>query len=257
MIEGDVTIGTIKPGPAIRIPIMCEPPHRASDLSTESFLRQIHTFNRENPLITKHIKLAFTDVEALVPVIEILKKIDDRWPNEIWFHANIAKGPMGENQETLDADKFLEPVVDYGKGSISLGWSTTPGTAESNKAGYTQEQTNKMKEYIGNFDVVNSQMKIVFSLRAGPAAYSYTTMDDLEHTFDETNEIKFFVWSKKGDVINQERLTGFLKAMGTHNVYLDLAQGATGSNSGVPGVSKVVSLMVFVVSLVSWCWVLL
>lgn len=75
MIEADIVLGKIN-GIGTDLPVMAHPPADTSDISLESFLRQIMSFNAE-PAIEKMkgVKLDFKSIEVFEGSLDILSDL--------------------------------------------------------------------------------------------------------------------------------------------------------------------------------------
>lgn len=72
MLEADIVMGTTNETTNV-VPIMAHPPSNHSDLTLESFLRQVY-----EKKVHKGIKLDFKSTEAFNKSVDILKKMDDK-----------------------------------------------------------------------------------------------------------------------------------------------------------------------------------
>lgn len=75
MIEADVILGNLTDDPTKTIPIMGHPPNSSSDLSLESFLKQVQTYDNTKDSKKKGIKLDFKTIEVFEASKEIVANV--------------------------------------------------------------------------------------------------------------------------------------------------------------------------------------
>lgn len=223
MLEADILMGTLTTDDTHQvIPIMAHPPKNSSDLSVQSFLEQVWKFNSANPGKVKGIKLDFKEIAAVAPSIASLKGISQNWPNEVWLNADIVQGPVDNTKEPVDPELFLGACSAYPTATLSIGWTTSWGCNYTHGE-YTQAQVNKMKEVIKDNSVPHKS-PITFPVRAGIAAQSKFTLENLMETINETNAVTLTIWSSEGDAVDVDKLRDLIFDVGLDKVYVDVPE---------------------------------
>lgn len=85
-----------------------------------------------------------------------------------------------------------------------------------------QAQVNSMKEVIADNKVPQTKSPITFPVRAGIAAQSKFTLQNLMEEFNETNAVTLTIWSSEGDAVNVEQLRDLILSVGVDKVYVDV-----------------------------------
>lgn len=138
--------GTLDNDPEqIKQPVMGHPPIDHSDISLESFLNQIYTFNSFTAL-KKGVKLDFKSIEVFNASMELLTSIWKKLDFPIWINADIIAGPV-ENTETVPVDPkgFFVGCKQLPNAVLSIGWTTRWGPNFSNGSYTTAQAFNMLK----------------------------------------------------------------------------------------------------------------
>lgn len=79
MIEADIILGTLRNDTTGQsIPVMGHPPSTDSDISLETFLDNILSYNTAHQNQTKGVKLDFKSTEVFVTSVKLLERL---WPS--------------------------------------------------------------------------------------------------------------------------------------------------------------------------------
>ncbi|XP_063701580.1 protein FAM151B [Culicoides brevitarsis] len=221
MIEADIVLGTLTNNvTAPEQPVMGHPPATTSDISLDSFLRQILEFNNKNSSATKKgVKLDFKSTEVFNGSQALLRELWPLMDYPVWINADILSGPVN-NTETrpVDADIFLQACKNFTNAVLSIGWTTRWGK-DFRDGTYETDQIDTMTSVIRNNSVPND---ITFPIRAGIAANSKLELQNLYLDLNRTNNVTMTVWSSAGDYVDVKKLKELILAFGVDKVYLDV-----------------------------------
>ena len=100
------------------VPIMSHPPEFVSDLSAETFLRQVISTKELCPRsgkrrLEKHIKLDFKDLDVVEPTLKMFKEFDVSVEDRTLFlNADVIPGPGKSTDDVqVHADHFIETCM--------------------------------------------------------------------------------------------------------------------------------------------------
>lgn len=221
MIECDIVYGTLIGDEANQLqPIMAHPPNTTSDISLESFLNQVLTFNagkaKEDQ---KGVKLDFKSTDVFQNSLPMLIELWGIMDYPVWINADIYRGPLNNTSSTpVDATTFFAGTKNLPNATLSTGWTTRWGW-NFTEGSYTDEQVNEMINGIKSNNVENP---ITFPVRAGIAAQSIPQLDHLYKSLNETNHITFTIWSSDADNVNVDNLRDMIFHFGLDKVYVDV-----------------------------------
>ncbi|XP_055849073.1 protein FAM151B isoform X2 [Episyrphus balteatus] len=222
MIEADIVLGKINnTGPDL--PVMGHPPKQTSDISLESFLRQILDFNNKTDH-KKGVKLDFKSIEVFEGSLALLHGLWSSMTYPIWLNADIIKGPVN-NTETVPVDptRFFAGCKDFPDAVLSIGWTTRWGS-DFKDGFYTDTQIEEMVDSIKKNNITDSQLPITFPVRAGIAASSDTQLHWLLRAVNETNPSTLTIWSSANDNVDIKKLRKLIFDFGLNRVYLDVPE---------------------------------
>ena len=104
-----------------RVPIMAHPPEDSSDLSLDTFLRQVTKEKRpaspqlgnKRRYLEKHIKLDFKDIATVEPALKLFKELDVCVQERtIFLNADVLPGPGRSPMDvSVSADHFIETCL--------------------------------------------------------------------------------------------------------------------------------------------------
>lgn len=222
MIEADIVLGKINnSGPDL--PVMGHPPIQTSDISLESFLRQILEFNNKTDH-KKGVKLDFKSIEVFEGSLSLLHELWSLMTYPIWLNADIIPGPVN-NTETVpvDPNRFFTGCIDFPNAVLSIGWTTRWGS-DFKDGFYTDTQIEQMVDSIKKNNINDTNLPITFPVRAGIAANSDTQLHWLLRSINETNKSTLTIWSSANDYVDINKLRKLIFDFGLDRVYLDVPE---------------------------------
>jgi hypothetical protein len=125
-IEADIVMGrdTSSTNNDSNVPVMAHPPSMESDLSAATFLDEA-TKSQDERRLSKHLKLDFKELDAVVPTLVKLHSLKvNNDGNIVYLNADILEGPGKSSVDvTVPADAFLQTCLEL----IASGVSTCRG----------------------------------------------------------------------------------------------------------------------------------
>ncbi|OQS05783.1 hypothetical protein THRCLA_02135 [Thraustotheca clavata] len=118
------------------IPVMAHPPATDSDLSLETFLREVSTST--NGIL----KLDFKSHVAFATSLEKICRIDASLRQRLWLNADILQGDKGSSP-SFDATRFISEALECHVEKLSVGWTTSALSEE-----YSEEMIDEMLQLL-------------------------------------------------------------------------------------------------------------
>uniref|UniRef100_A0A1I8Q766 Menorin-like domain-containing protein n=2 Tax=Stomoxys calcitrans TaxID=35570 RepID=A0A1I8Q766_STOCA len=223
MIEADIVMGKIN-GTGPDMPVMAHPPAKTSDISLDSFLEQIKTYNDAHTQKMKGVKLDFKSIVVFEGSLETLQQKVPLMSYPIWLNADIIRGPVNQiTTKPVDPDRFFAGSSLFPQAVLSIGWTTRWFSSENNGS-YTSQQMDDMLDAIHRNNVTATGQPITFPVRAGIAANSLDALHNLVKSVNSTNESTLTLWSSQNDYVDVEKLRQLIFSFGFHRVYLDVPE---------------------------------
>jgi len=200
-IEADVMLGyTTGTEEKRQQPITSHPPHLLSDLSVSSFM---HELKRSKTL--RHAKLDFKQMEAVPPVLQLLKEVCPLSHHEdavAFLNADILPGPGRRGQPVpVPADRFIESCLDQVEGmrggdgirfAFSLGYRVRYESGES----YSADDALSMSEVVSKHNLLSRSAGVVLALNARLLALKPDVFDSFLAAFPGT---QILAWTGAGE----------------------------------------------------------
>ena len=114
-IECDIMMGH-GDSSKMAVPILSHPPIRQSDLTLSHFLSLVSSIGSDGrPVLQKHIKLDFKEIEALAPSLNQILDLHMTNPlsKTIFLNADILPGPGRRSDEHIDPSPFIETSLSH------------------------------------------------------------------------------------------------------------------------------------------------
>ncbi|XP_015598599.1 protein FAM151B isoform X2 [Cephus cinctus] len=217
MLEADIVLGTLNDDSSTeQIPIMGHPPANKSDLSLEQFINTVAANGK------KGVKLDFKTTEVFNQSLSILAKLHKNMTFPVWLNADILPGPVNATANPVDARSFLTGAhKTFPESTLSIGWTTRYGSADNITEGtYTSGMVQRMVDIVSSSNITQS---ITYPVRAAIVVNSISEMQDLLNRTSANNPT-LTIWTGKGDDIDTDKLSTFIKTVGVSKVYIDLPE---------------------------------
>lgn len=138
------------------------------------------------------------------------------------MNADVFRGPVAATTNPVDPDKFLTLCKTLKEITISIGWTTEWGNTSTFGA-YFPPHIDAMIAVLNKYELIESQYKLTFPVRAGIAAQSHSALSDLFSRINRTTpDVTLTIWSAPNDYVNVTALRELIVSIGVHRVYIDL-----------------------------------
>lgn len=148
-IEADIILGSLfDDATHAQQPVMGHPPNTESDITLQSFLSQVMTYNRQHANSTKGVKLDFKSIEVFRGSEAMLQTMWPLMDYPVWINADIISGPVNNTETTpVQPRGFFDGVQQLPGAVLSIGW-TTLWSKDHREGNYTAAQVASMVEAI-------------------------------------------------------------------------------------------------------------